>query len=149
MIEVFILKNKQTGLVESLSTTRPGIMISDLTSEWYTAQVDINNQHEYASKGLKWAIPIHSIFDGNVFRLISPIIDVSGGDGYSVLVETEFKLLRLKRNSLLTASDWSQLVDAPLAAEKKTEWAVYRQVLRDLPSSLINPYLVIWPDAPA
>ena len=34
---------------------------------------------------------------------------------------------------LLKESDWTQLPDSPLSAEKKAEWAAYRQALRDLP----------------
>jgi len=41
-------------------------------------------------------------------------------------------LLRAKRNKLLQQSDWTQGADSPLTAEKKAEWATYRQGLRDL-----------------
>jgi hypothetical protein len=43
--------------------------------------------------------------------------------------------LRDKRNALLADSDFSQLADAPLTDAQKSEWAVYRQALRDLPAS--------------
>jgi hypothetical protein len=45
------------------------------------------------------------------------------------------EILRLKRDALLTESDWTQVNDSPLSETKKTEWATYRQELRDLPSS--------------
>jgi hypothetical protein len=45
------------------------------------------------------------------------------------------EILRLKRDALLTESDWTQVNDSPLSDVKKTEWATYRQELRDLPSS--------------
>jgi len=48
--------------------------------------------------------------------------------------------VRLHRNGLLAASDWTQANDSPLAAEKKVEWATYRTALRNLPSSSD------WPD---
>lgn len=41
--------------------------------------------------------------------------------------------LRTKRNKLLAESDFSQLSDAPV---NSAEWAVYRQELRDLPSTV-------------
>ena len=44
--------------------------------------------------------------------------------------------LREKRNDLLAKSDWTQVSDAPLSQEKKSEWKVYRQALRDLPNNL-------------
>ena len=45
------------------------------------------------------------------------------------------EILRLKRDVLLTESDWTQVNDSPLSDTKKAEWATYRQELRDLPSS--------------
>ena len=39
----------------------------------------------------------------------------------------------MERDILLKESDWTQLPDSPLSAEKKAEWAAYRQALRDLP----------------
>ena len=40
--------------------------------------------------------------------------------------------VRIKRNKLLTDSDWTQAADSPLTDVKKAEWATYRQALRDL-----------------
>ena len=42
---------------------------------------------------------------------------------------------RNMRNSLLSDTDWTQMTDSPLTSEKKTEWANYRQALRDLPAN--------------
>jgi hypothetical protein len=46
----------------------------------------------------------------------------------------DFEMRKL-RNSFLRASDWTQMSDSPLTSEKKTEWATYRQALRDLPNN--------------
>lgn len=58
--------------------------------------------------------------------------------------------LRMERNSRLAECDWTQLADAPLDSGKKSEWAAYRQALRDLPEQealdLENPN---WPVKPA
>ena len=43
---------------------------------------------------------------------------------------------RGRRDSRLVESDWTQLPDSPLTSTKKTEWATYRQELRDLPEDL-------------
>ena len=43
-----------------------------------------------------------------------------------------------KRNRKLKDCDWTQMPDSPLTAEKKTEWATYRQALRDIPNNLRN-----------
>ena len=42
---------------------------------------------------------------------------------------------RNTRNSLLSDTDWTQMTDSPVTNEKKTEWANYRQALRDLPTN--------------
>ncbi len=49
-----------------------------------------------------------------------------------------YNLLRMKRDEKLAASDWTQFVDSPLNSSKKTEWATYRQALRDLPANVTD-----------
>jgi hypothetical protein len=59
--------------------------------------------------------------------------------------------LRERRNQKLVASDWTQAPDypSPLANDKKTEWATYRQVLRDLPATVdIADWPDVWPTEP-
>ena len=53
--------------------------------------------------------------------------------------------LRTERNARLAASDYTQLQDAHLSAEKKSVWADYRQALRDLPDEVTDPTQVDWP----
>ena len=53
--------------------------------------------------------------------------------------------LRTERNRRLAATDWTQLQDSHLSAEKKAAWADYRQELRDLPDELADPTQVEWP----
>ena len=52
-----------------------------------------------------------------------------------------------ERNSLLAASDWTQMVDVPMPDEKRVAWQVYRQQLRDITN---QPDLenIVWPTAP-
>lgn len=57
--------------------------------------------------------------------------------------------LRTKRNSLLTATDHTQLNDAPLTAQQKTDYATYRQELRDLPANTVDPTNPSWPVEPS
>lgn len=62
------------------------------------------------------------------------------------------------KNRLLSESDWTALIDSPLTEEKKTEWATYRQALRDLPANNPDPQWievegsqlpdVNWPEKP-
>lgn len=62
--------------------------------------------------------------------------------------EVFWERLRGQRNFRLSSSDWSQLSDAPLSSTKKTEWASYRQELRDLPANTEDPKEVTWPLQP-
>jgi len=55
-------------------------------------------------------------------------------------------VLRAKRNKLLQQSDWTQGADSPLSAEKKAEWATYRQGLRDLLSTHNQNTIQTWED---
>lgn len=59
--------------------------------------------------------------------------------------ETEWPLVRAKRNQLLAQSDWTQLPDVPIAT--KEEWAVYRQALRDV-TLQPDPFNITWPVPP-
>lgn len=52
---------------------------------------------------------------------------------------------RTSRNSLIAASDWTQVADAPV---DKAAWAAYRKELRDLPKQAGFPLTITWPVAP-
>ena len=65
---------------------------------------------------------------------------------YDVLIATD---VRKERDAKLAASDWTQMADSPLAADKKTEWAAYRTSLRDLPSATGFPHTHTWPTEPS
>ena len=58
-------------------------------------------------------------------------------------------LARTTRDKKLSASDWTQMADSPLASDKKTEWATYRASLRDLPSASGFPHTMTWPTEPS
>ena len=52
---------------------------------------------------------------------------------------------RAERNRLLSASDWTQVADAPV---DQATWAIYRQALRDISSQPGFPRSVEWPITP-
>lgn len=57
--------------------------------------------------------------------------------------------LRATRDQLLRETDFTQLVDAPLTTEKKEEFRLYRQALRDLPETVqdvFNPTFPVKPE---
>jgi hypothetical protein len=55
--------------------------------------------------------------------------------------------VRIKRNALLAASDWTQLPDSPLDNTTRNAWADYRQALRDI-TEQADPFAIVFPDAP-
>jgi len=56
--------------------------------------------------------------------------------------------VRAVRNARISASDWTQLPDAPLSIAEKTAWGVYRQALRDVPEQAGFPESIDWPVSP-
>lgn len=70
------------------------------------------------------------------------------------LFEIALTELRIKRDNLLIESDWTQLADIQSTYSEiwKTNWATYRQQLRDLPNKCVsgelNIYSFEWPIKP-
>ena len=54
--------------------------------------------------------------------------------------------IRVQRDGLLAASDWTALKDVKLSNEQA--WLDYRQALRDIPTTFANPFEVVWPIKP-
>jgi len=53
-----------------------------------------------------------------------------------------------KRDNLLMASDWTM---TPGVTVNQHDWAVYRQILRDIPQTFkgLDPLQIIWPEKPS
>jgi hypothetical protein len=90
--------------------------------------------------------------DSNQFYPLSPVVNVVDAEAKTVtgtrtatpISDTDaWVLVRRMRNNELTATDWTQLPDSPLTAEKKAEWSVYRQALRDI-TTQENPREIVW-----
>jgi len=56
-----------------------------------------------------------------------------------------WRAVRRQRDPLLTASDWTQLSDAPPAT--KAIWVTYRRALRDV-TQQADPLAIAWPEPP-
>ena len=61
----------------------------------------------------------------------------------------EYSVIRSQRNEILYKCDWTQIPGGPLSDEKKAEWAVYRQQLRDLVIEGTCPLDFQWPAPPS
>lgn len=55
------------------------------------------------------------------------------------------EVVRFERNAKLTASDWTQVADAPV---DQAAWAAYRQALRDISAQEGFPWTIDWPTMP-
>jgi hypothetical protein len=79
----------------------------------------------------------------NPFRLVWDGVELKEAPAASMEAERAIAN-REYRNQLLTASDWTQLPDAPVNREA---WAAYRQALRDLTDHVNFPNLdaADWP----
>jgi hypothetical protein len=56
--------------------------------------------------------------------------------------------VRDSRGSKLSATDWTQITDAPLTTEQRAAWSSYRQSLRDLTTQPGFPWEITWPVKP-
>jgi len=75
---------------------------------------------------------------------------IEGKHSFSPFVQNKEEILenlRVRRNSLLTESDWTQVEDSPLSEEKKIAWKNYRQKLRDL-TGMNDLATIVWPVEP-
>ena len=67
-------------------------------------------------------------------------------EGKAIVDSNQLLNIRLERNNLLVATDWSQLVDVP--EQIKAKYAAYRQQLRDITSVAGFPDNFEWPTKP-
>lgn len=75
------------------------------------------------------------------------IILDQGGIDQAIL--EQWAWLREQRDKKLATSDWTVTVsDRPLSDEKRAEWVVYRQALRDFPSTVTDLTNPVWPVPP-
>jgi len=62
-------------------------------------------------------------------------------------VEVLRSQIRMIRDRYLSLTDFTQLSDVPFSTQAKSEFATFRQQLRDLPNTS-DPTTIIWPSIP-
>ena len=115
---------------------------------------------------------IEAINSSAKFRILNDSVDhIEWLDGTTPIAKSDIEAkmtaleninkmeaLRLERNSRLDDCDWTRMDDNGLSSSEKTEWATYRQALRDLPASAnptknIDGQLILssvnWPTKPS
>ena len=59
--------------------------------------------------------------------------------------ESEWEMIRVKRNTVMAQCDWTQMPDVNIST--KESWAIYRQALRDI-TNQADPFNITWPTPP-
>lgn len=148
-----IYKNTITDVVEQIVTVPLYIEHTDVGYEWQehdTESVMLNElEVEMLVDSLKYAVPNKCYFRNGIFKPLEEFENIfEDEEKYADLVKDKWIEVRILRNSFLSESDWTQTLDAPISSEKQSEWAAYRNILRDLPENTASPYLVDWPTKP-
>lgn len=126
------------------NTSFPSNISENLLAEYGVYPVDVSEKPYYDEKiqrirqksipeliDGKWTIvwTVDSLSDNEIEELKNALSEIARGD----------------RNNLLSASDWTQVDDAPVS---KSVWAAYRQALRDITNQDDFPYNIVWPTKP-
>jgi hypothetical protein len=86
------------------------------------------------------------ILTDNVVRMVWTLTRKTG-EALQQATREKWMQIRGDRNRLLSESDFTRLDDAPITAEKRAEWATYRQALRDI-TTQPDPFAIVWPTDP-
>ena len=114
-----------------------------------TLKYNTNGGPKWAEGDLECTIPFEVLSDQAVRDADGTITLVADPAKVQAKIQQAWTALRTERNARLAASDYTQLQDAHLSAEKKSAWADYRQALRDLPENATDPTQVTWPVSPS
>ena len=90
-------------------------------------------------------IPLYKYEGGFVKRRTEEEIEADR----EVLMQPTEAEVRARRDKLLAETDWTQVLDAPISAESRDAFRVYRQALRDITEQEGFPAAVVWPELPA
>ena len=152
--------------VDEFCRTYPNLILPDaLTEEWFNSvgadvvfegpQASYNPPYEYSyPNGVeqvdgKWFTK-HSV--GPVFTDTIASETEPAKTAFEHMVEyrarkdaEQAKAVRESRDDLLAKTDWTQVDDSPISNVVKSQWATYRQALRDVPTQPLFPWIIEWP----
>ena len=125
----------------------------------YTTPADLTGWIEIdEGTGDKYNLCQSHYFDGGLYTMDG--IHRYRWDGTQAVERTEEDLeadrlpvitaqARAQRDKLLADTDWTQVLDAPIDAETREAYRVYRQALRDIPEQEGFPETITWPELPS
>lgn len=102
--------------------------------------IDISNDY---TKNYTESTPI--LVDGEYYQ--NWVVSDASSEEIEQRINGQWLVIRRQRNEYLSECDWTQLPDSPLSEQKKSEWSIYRQELRDITSQL-DPFNIVWPTKP-
>lgn len=80
------------------------------------------------------------------------IVSVLSEQEYTMLWDTEkvevINQIRVKRNQLLSETDWIVTMHTEFGTDIPVQWKTYRQALRDITAQETFPQSVVWPTEP-
>lgn len=112
----------------------------DFLAEQGYAKVNVFREHDRATQKL---IAVDPYYEAPWVYTVA-VVDLSTED-LAQRDAVEASRIRAERNTKLAASDWTQVIDAPV---DQAAWATYRQALRDITSQAGFPWDIQWPAQP-
>jgi hypothetical protein len=128
---------------ENTNTSFPQIISAELLNEYNVHIVyPVGKGNDY-TKNYTEGTP--QLIDGQYYQ--NWIVTDATQEEIDQRIDSQWSQVRSIRNQYLSECDWTQLPDSPLTEEKKGEWVVYRQELRDVTLEE-DPFNIIWPVKP-
>jgi len=125
------------------------ISLADLS--WTDPQLGVQDCAWLPEQDASPALGQFEVYGEETFTLGDGVVIVTRAvlpmpqDQIDTLTAEQAAQVRAERNAKLSASDWTQVVDAPV---DQAVWATYRQALRDITSQSGFPWTVNWPAQP-
>lgn len=125
------------------NTSFPESLTSITLLEFDVHQVNYTTKPDEPLKKVYESEP--SLINGEYFE--DWIVEDCTEEEIQIRTNRQWEDIRVMRNQYLSECDWTQLSDSPLSEIKKSEWNIYRQELRDIPTQA-DPFNIIWPIKP-
>jgi len=144
---MFIAKVENGNIGEIIDFRTYFGMTTSVTDEQLTAQgfvrVNLHRDHDRLTQKLISSTPV--LENGWVYTVA--VADLTAEEIQSAK-DGAMSQIRNQRNDLLKACDWTQIADCTIT--NKAAWTTYRQVLRDLPSTITGDPRTFndWPHNP-
>ena len=147
-MEIALIENGTITQVGDYKTVFPDTSFppSGPSDEWLTEQgaKKVNRFKAYDALTQK-LVACAAYVDGDFVSVVE--VQELTAEEIQAAKDSAMAQLRGTRNNLLAQCDWTQIPDCTIP--NKTEWATYRQALRDFPATVSDARLPVeWPHNP-